>query len=157
MKLTSFFADGRERFGALRERSVVDFTGHSAGSCLAGAGLSSLLELIEAGVEGIAFAETLLAGYDRNPASFRSYPIDDITWRTPVLRPSKLCCVAFNNTANSGRILRGPKHPALFTKPASALIGHLAAIECREEYGRVHPEPELAVVIGRRAKRISAR
>jgi len=50
-----------------------------------------------------------------------------------------------------------PDHPALFTKPASALIGHMAAIECRPEYGRVHPEPELAVVIGRRAKRISAR
>jgi 2-keto-4-pentenoate hydratase/2-oxohepta-3-ene-1,7-dioic acid hydratase in catechol pathway len=157
VKLTSFFADGRERFGALRDRSVVDFTAHSAGSRhVAGAGLGSLLALIEAGVDGIAFAETLLARYDRDPASSPSYSIDDITWRTPVLRPSKLCCVAFNNTANSGRILQGPKHPALFTKPASALIGHLAAIECRAEYGRVHPEPELAVVIGRRAKRISA-
>jgi len=157
VKLTSFFADGRERFGALRDRSVVDFTAQSAGSRhVADAGLGSLLELIEAGVDGIAFAETLLAKYDRDPASSPTYSIDDITWRTPVLRPSKLCCIAFNNTANSGRILKGPKHPALFTKPASALIGHLAAIECRTEYGRVHPEPELAVVIGRRAKRISA-
>jgi 2-keto-4-pentenoate hydratase/2-oxohepta-3-ene-1,7-dioic acid hydratase in catechol pathway len=157
VKLASFFADGRERFGVLRGRTLVDFTRHAAGFRRpAGAGFRTLLELIEAGVDGIAFAEAPLANYDRDPASCGSYSIDDITWRPPVLRPSKLCCVAFNNTANTGRILQGPKHPALFTKPASALIGHLAAIECRPEYGRVHPEPELAVVIGRRAKRISA-
>ena len=42
----------------------------------------------------------------------------------PVRRPSKICCVALNNSANSDRILRGPKHPAMFTKPASALVGN---------------------------------
>jgi 2-keto-4-pentenoate hydratase/2-oxohepta-3-ene-1,7-dioic acid hydratase in catechol pathway len=47
-------------------------------------------------------------------------------------------------------------HPALSTKPASALLGHLGAIQCRPEYGRVHREPELAVVIGARAKNITA-
>jgi len=52
--------------------------------------------------------------------------------------------------------MRGPDHPATFVKPASALIGHGAAIECAPHYGRVHPEPELAVVIGRKAKNVSA-
>ena len=157
MKLASFFADGRERFGALCDGHVVDFTGHAPASPNAiGRGIGSALDLIEAGVEGIAFAENVLARYHRDSSSSAIYSTDDITWRAPVLRPSKLCCVAFNNTANSGRIIRGPKHPALFTKPASALIGHLAAIECRPEFGRVHPEPELAVVIGRRAKSVSA-
>jgi 2-keto-4-pentenoate hydratase/2-oxohepta-3-ene-1,7-dioic acid hydratase in catechol pathway len=79
-----------------------------------------------------------------------------VTWRPPVARPSKICCVAFNNSANSDRIMRGPKHPALFLKPASALVGHMGVIECRPEYGRVHPEPELAVVIGRTARNIRA-
>lgn len=158
MKLASFFAEGRERFGALLDGQVVDFTGHGGGSPhTPGPGLRSVLDLIEAGAAGIAFAEKLLARCDRDASSSTIYSTDDITWRPPVLRPSKLCCVAFNNTANSGRIMRGPKHPALFTKPASASIGHLAAIECRPEYGRVHPEPELAVVIGRRAKGVSAR
>jgi 2-keto-4-pentenoate hydratase/2-oxohepta-3-ene-1,7-dioic acid hydratase in catechol pathway len=157
MKVVSFFADGQERFGALLDGHVVDFTPHVGRSAFAARGMGSVLDLIDAGVEGVAFAENRLAQYDEDSSSAKIYSTDDIIWRPPVLRPSKLCCVAFNNTANSGRILTGPKHPALFTKPASALIGHLAAIECRPEYGRVHPEPELAVVIGRRAKDISAK
>ena len=32
MKLASFFADGRERFGALFDGHIVDFTSHAAGS-----------------------------------------------------------------------------------------------------------------------------
>jgi 2-keto-4-pentenoate hydratase/2-oxohepta-3-ene-1,7-dioic acid hydratase in catechol pathway len=157
MRLVSFFANGRERFGALLHDSIVDFTSH--GGCSSHAACpnpNSVLDLIEAGADGTAFAENLLAQYDQDPCSFTIYSSDDITWRAPVLRPSKLCCVAFNNTANSGRIMTGPKHPALFTKPASALIGHLSAIECRPEYGRVHPEPELAVIIGRKAKHVNA-
>jgi 2-keto-4-pentenoate hydratase/2-oxohepta-3-ene-1,7-dioic acid hydratase in catechol pathway len=158
MKLASFFADGQERFGALLDKRVVDFSSHSGGLSHGNRPPpSTVLDLIAAGDDGIAFAETLLARCARERLSSAIYSIDDITWRAPVLRPSKLCCVAFNNTANSSRIMQGPGHPALFTKPASALIGHMAAIECRPEYGRVHPEPELAVVIGRRAKRIRAR
>jgi 2-keto-4-pentenoate hydratase/2-oxohepta-3-ene-1,7-dioic acid hydratase in catechol pathway len=79
-----------------------------------------------------------------------------VTWHPPVRRPSKICCLALNNSANSDRILRGPEHPAMFTKPASALVGHGGAIECKPQYGRTHPEPELAVVIGTTAKSIRA-
>jgi 2-keto-4-pentenoate hydratase/2-oxohepta-3-ene-1,7-dioic acid hydratase in catechol pathway len=43
----------------------------------------------------------------------------------------------------------------MFIKPSSALIGHQHDIVCKPEYGRTHPEPELAVVIGRRAKEVS--
>ncbi len=45
----------------------------------------------------------------------------------------------------------------MFIKPASSLVGHGGAIECKPHYGRVHPEPELAVVIGKTAKNIAAR
>jgi 2-keto-4-pentenoate hydratase/2-oxohepta-3-ene-1,7-dioic acid hydratase in catechol pathway len=157
VKLVSFFADGQERFGALLDGHVVDFTvDEDETTRTAGRGIRSVLDLIEAGSGGIAFAESVLARYHSDHSRAATYSFDDIAWRAPVLRPSKLCCVAFNNTANSGRIMKGPNHPALFTKPASALIGHFGAIECRPEFGRVHPEPELAVVIGRRAKAIRA-
>jgi len=79
-----------------------------------------------------------------------------VSWQAPVTRPSKICCLALNNNANSDRIMRGPTHPAAFIKPASALVGHLGAIELQPAYGRVHPEPELALVIGKRAKKIAA-
>ncbi|HEY0932205.1 MAG TPA: fumarylacetoacetate hydrolase family protein [Trebonia sp.] len=75
-------------------------------------------------------------------------PASVLTWLPPVPRPGKVICVALNNSANADRILAGPSHPATFNKPATALLGHRQPIRLRKEFGRVHPEPELAVVIG---------
>lgn len=75
-------------------------------------------------------------------------PAGELTWLPPVPRPGKVICVALNNSANASRIIAGPGHPATFTKPATSLLGHNQPIRLRKEWGRVHPEPELAVVIG---------
>ena len=71
-----------------------------------------------------------------------------LSWLPPVLRPGKVLCVALNNSANPQRILSGPTTPAMFTKPSSSLVGNGRPIRLRRADGRVHPEPELAVVIG---------
>jgi 2-keto-4-pentenoate hydratase/2-oxohepta-3-ene-1,7-dioic acid hydratase in catechol pathway len=157
MKVASFFTAGRERFGVWTEAGLIDLSrAGAAASSLEPGRPNSVLELIEAGGAGLARVEDLLARARTSPHEVEVFAADAVLWRPPVLKPSKVCCVAFNNSANSDRILQGPRHPALFTKPASALVGHQGAIECRREYGRVHPEPELAVVIGKRAKNISA-
>jgi 2-keto-4-pentenoate hydratase/2-oxohepta-3-ene-1,7-dioic acid hydratase in catechol pathway len=75
-------------------------------------------------------------------------PVAGLSWLPPVPRPGKIICVALNNSANASRIMSGPAHPATFGKPASSLLGHGRPIRLRKEFGRVHPEPELAVVIG---------
>ena len=75
--------------------------------------------------------------------------LEQLRWLPPVRRPGKVLCVALNNSANPDRIKSGPDTPAMFTKPSSALVGHRRAIVVKDSYGRVHPEPELAVVIGR--------
>ncbi len=75
-------------------------------------------------------------------------PVAGLSWLPPVPRPGKIICVALNNSANASRIMSGPAHPATFSKPASSLLGHGRPIRLKKEFGRVHPEPELAVVIG---------
>jgi 2-keto-4-pentenoate hydratase/2-oxohepta-3-ene-1,7-dioic acid hydratase in catechol pathway len=75
-------------------------------------------------------------------------PVDGLTWLPPVPRPGKVICVALNNSANADRIMSGPATPATFNKPATSLLGHCQPIRLKKEFGRVHPEPELAVVIG---------
>jgi 2-keto-4-pentenoate hydratase/2-oxohepta-3-ene-1,7-dioic acid hydratase in catechol pathway len=82
-------------------------------------------------------------------------PVSEVQWLPPVLRPGKILCVALNNSANRARILSGPSTPALFVKPSSSLVGHDRAIRLRKDDGRVHPEPELAVVIGRTCTDVS--
>jgi 2-keto-4-pentenoate hydratase/2-oxohepta-3-ene-1,7-dioic acid hydratase in catechol pathway len=51
--------------------------------------------------------------------------------------------------------MSGPAHPATFNKPATSLLGHNQPIRLKKEWGRVHPEPELAVVIGKGGSDIS--
>lgn len=75
-------------------------------------------------------------------------PLAGLSWAPPVLRPGKILCVALNNSANPERIISGPATPAMFVKPSSSLVGHEQPIRLREDDGRVHPEPELAVIIG---------
>lgn len=72
----------------------------------------------------------------------------DLHWLPPIPRPGKIICVALNNSANTDRIMSGPDTPATFIKPASSLVGSGQPIRLRSSYGRVHPEPELALVIG---------
>ncbi|TVZ04503.1 FAA hydrolase family protein [Trebonia kvetii] len=75
-------------------------------------------------------------------------PVASLSWLPPLPRPGKIICVALNNSANASRIMSGPGHPATFSKPASSLLGHGRPVRLKKEFGRVHPEPELAVVIG---------
>lgn len=83
--------------------------------------------------------------------------IQDVTrWLPPLKRPGKILGVAMNNKASDARKISAPSHPAFFLKPSSCMIGHQQPIEVRDYYGSVHPEPELALVIGKRVKDISA-
>jgi 2-keto-4-pentenoate hydratase/2-oxohepta-3-ene-1,7-dioic acid hydratase in catechol pathway len=113
-----------------------------------------MLELIEGGEPALEWARRASDAADRSACE--QFALSEVLWLTPIRRPSKICCIALNNSANKDRIIRGPQSPAMFIKPSSALIGHMGAIECRPVYGRTHPEPELALVIGKTAKNIKA-
>lgn len=97
-----------------------------------------------------------LAGFDAQTAAAMSLAAEDVIWRPPVPRPGKICGVAMNNAASNARKIRAPDHPAFFLKPASCLVGHREPIRIRPYYGSVHPEPELAAVIGTKTRDVPA-
>lgn len=72
------------------------------------------------------------------------------------LRPSKIVCVG-KNYAKHAAEMGGevPKEPLIFLKAPSALIADGHPIEMPDWAGRVDYEGEIAVVIGRRATKIS--
>jgi 2-keto-4-pentenoate hydratase/2-oxohepta-3-ene-1,7-dioic acid hydratase in catechol pathway len=80
--------------------------------------------------------------------------VDDIEWHPPVRRPGKILGVALNNSASNARKISAPDHPLFFLKPASCLLGHRQPLRVRPYYGSLHPEPELAVVIGRHMRAV---
>lgn len=147
MKFASFRIQNRETYGvALDEETVLDLRAYSSDAP------GNLLELIEQGEDGLAFAKHAL----QNAAPDHRVSTSGIEWLPPVAKPGKICGIAMNNSASNERKISAPEHPAFFLKPASCLVAHMETVEIRSYYGSVHPEPELALVIGLRARDVSA-
>ncbi|MDD3246954.1 MAG: fumarylacetoacetate hydrolase family protein [Methanosarcina sp.] len=71
--------------------------------------------------------------------------------------PSKIVCVGLNYKDHAEELyMEVPETPVLFLKPPSAVIGHGDKIIYPASSLRVDYEAELAVVIGKRCKNISA-
>ena len=154
MFLASFAFEGRERIGLRRgENDLVDLATvvAAAGSGWAGppppADMLSLIGQWPA-LEGPLNA--LSARLDTLPVA--AIPQDAVSWRPPVRKPGKVVGVALNNSASDDRKISAPKHPMFFLKASTSLIGHGEDIEVRPYYGGLHPEPELAVVIGKTSR-----
>ncbi|WEK46339.1 MAG: fumarylacetoacetate hydrolase family protein [Candidatus Andeanibacterium colombiense] len=139
MKLASFRADGADRLGIEHDGALVDLASFT--ECPA-----DMIALIEAGdIARIAGDLT-----EADPAKLVRFDPDAVEWHPPVRRPCKLVCVALNNRSLDAIKVKAPTdHPAFFLKPFTALTGHNTAIRLKESFGFTHPEPELAVVIGR--------
>ena len=159
MKLASFSHAGEEGIGAVTAQGgLIDLAkAISAQSGEKADGWArDMMALIEAGPGALDKARAAIAWAEDRPDRVEVLPVDAVTFRPPVRRPSKICCLALNNSANADRIVSGPKHPAIFLKAANSLTGHNGTIEIKKHFGRVHPEPELAVIIGKEAKNIDA-
>jgi len=109
-------------------------------------GITGMNELIALGPAGLARIADYCNMQRGNNALL--IPAADVVWLPPVTSPGKICGVAMNNSASNARKLSAPDHPAFFLKPTSCLVAHQQAIVIRSYYGSVHPEPELAVIIG---------
>jgi 2-keto-4-pentenoate hydratase/2-oxohepta-3-ene-1,7-dioic acid hydratase in catechol pathway len=72
------------------------------------------------------------------------------------VRPSKMVCVGQNYRDHVAEMKKTiPDEPVLFLKPPSTVLDPGATIKLPPGVGRVDHEAELAVVIGRRAHRVS--
>lgn len=89
-------------------------------------------------------------------AGATTHALRDVTLLPPIDVSSILYLVGANyrqHAAEAG--LSVPKTPVMFSKPATALVGHGQAIELPPVSREMDYEGELAVVIGRRARRVS--
>lgn len=73
-------------------------------------------------------------------------------------QPSKIVCVGRNYAAHARELGNEvPKQPLLFFKPPSSLIGQGDAIVLPKASQQVEYEAEIAIVIGKRARKVGAR
>jgi 2-keto-4-pentenoate hydratase/2-oxohepta-3-ene-1,7-dioic acid hydratase in catechol pathway len=84
-------------------------------------------------------------------------PVAEAEFVAPIPDPRKIICIGLNykdHAAESGVPI--PKDPVLFSKYATALVGHGEAIVLPPVSSEVDYEAELVVVIGRRGRNIPA-
>ena len=109
-------------------------------------------QLLEWGPEALQAAQQIA----QQPHAFR-YGKDFTKLLPPVPDPPKIICLGLNykdHAAESGAAL--PKEPVLFSKYATALIGHDDAIVLPPVSKEVDFEAELVIVVGRRGRNLSA-
>jgi 2-keto-4-pentenoate hydratase/2-oxohepta-3-ene-1,7-dioic acid hydratase in catechol pathway len=90
------------------------------------------------------------------PRSQYSIPLAEVRLLAPVT-PSKIVCVGRNYREHAAELgNKMPEEPLLFLKAPSSVIGDGDTIELPSQSERVEHEGELGVVMGHRARHISA-
>jgi len=153
MKLATYVYGGRELYGVVTERGIQDIPAAWPG------GPATLLEAIQAGQPALARIGELA---DEPVAT--AIPLADVRLRAPIPAPPKLLGLAVNYAEHHREIERGDDLPAEprrdttarpFLMPATAIADPGAEIPWCDFSRDIDHEIELAVVIGRTARRIS--
>jgi 2-keto-4-pentenoate hydratase/2-oxohepta-3-ene-1,7-dioic acid hydratase in catechol pathway len=110
---------------------------------------------------GVLWAVSSIAAPEEDPLagvqpSFQAAPLETFQILPPV-RPSKIVCVGRNYRDHAAELGNDvPKEPLLFLKPPSALLAPGGVIQMPALSQRIDFEGELAIVIGRRCRNLSA-
>jgi 2-keto-4-pentenoate hydratase/2-oxohepta-3-ene-1,7-dioic acid hydratase in catechol pathway len=143
MKLITFEHAGRTGYGAIKDGGVVDL-----GARL-GRDAPALIDLIERGLQ--TRAEDIAA------SEVCDFSLDSVRLRLPLPAPGKILCVGINyldRNAEYGDGSEQPKHPSVFVRFPASFVAHGEALIRPPETRQFDYEGEIALVIGRRGRRI---
>lgn len=144
MKLATIHTEFGPRAAVLMENSYVDV--HAADASLP----ASVRGLLELGPQALKTAEQAV----RRTQAAR-YAAATVQLLAPVPDPRKIVCIGLNyrdHALESGATI--PPEPILFSKYATALIGHDAPILLPPVSHEVDYEAELVLVVGKRGRNI---
>lgn len=144
MKLLSFELDGSERFGAVMGDGVVDLTGRL------GTGIDTVRRALEA--DAVERARDLAA------SSRPGIALADVKFLPPIPYPEKIICVGVNYGNRNAEYKDGteaPKYPSVFPRFPGSFVGHGQALLRPHESKQLDYEGEIAIVIGKRGRRIA--
>jgi 2-keto-4-pentenoate hydratase/2-oxohepta-3-ene-1,7-dioic acid hydratase in catechol pathway len=141
MRLLSFRADGKERFGAVIDTGVVDLSTRLK--------RQSLRQLI---------AELPLAEIGaRIAGASADFSFGEIDYLVPVPDADKIICVGVNYADRNAEYKDGselPKFPSLFLRSRGSFVGHGQALLLPPESPQFDYEGEIVLAIGKGGRRI---
>jgi 2-keto-4-pentenoate hydratase/2-oxohepta-3-ene-1,7-dioic acid hydratase in catechol pathway len=144
MKIATFEVNGRVSYGIVKDQGVVD-----AGSRL-GQRFPDLLAVIASGQ--IDQLEKLAAN---TPVDFS---LAGIRLLKPLPNPGKILCVGINYPDRAAEYKDNserPKYPSIFVRFPASLVAHEEPILRPPESKQLDYEGEVALMVGRRARRIA--
>jgi 2-keto-4-pentenoate hydratase/2-oxohepta-3-ene-1,7-dioic acid hydratase in catechol pathway len=147
MRIVSFGSARQEKPGVVYNDRVIDLT--AADSSIP-ATVRKILE--EGALDNVR--RVLDRAVSLPPACFK--PLDAVRLGPPVTDPSKIICLGLNysdHAAEQGRHV--PDWPLIFAKGPNVLVGDKDPIPFPNGVTQLDHEVELAVVVGRRATRVS--
>lgn len=139
MKLLSFSAAGKQRFGAVTNAGIVDLTEKFA----------SLRAALEADALGRVREHAASAAPE--------FALSEIRFLPPVPLPEKIICVGVNyanRDAEYGEGFEAPKYPSVFPRFSRSFVGHREPLLRPPESAQLDYEGEIAIVIGKAGRRI---
>jgi 2-keto-4-pentenoate hydratase/2-oxohepta-3-ene-1,7-dioic acid hydratase in catechol pathway len=143
MKLITFEHAGRTGYGAVKDGGVVDLgarLGHEA---------PCLLDLIR---DGLAARAGDIAGREMPDLA-----LDSVRLERPLPAPGKILCVGVNYLDRNAEYRDGseqPKYPSVFVRFPGSFVAHGEPLVRPPETSQFDYEGEIALVIGRRGRRI---
>lgn len=143
MKLLSWTHRGRSHWGCAVGDGVIDL-GRRLPAC---DGVAALL----AGGEA-ALAQARAAAEGAAP----DHALAALQLDTPIARPRRVFCIGVNYAHRNAEYKDGsalPKYPSIFMRVAESFVGHGQALVQPLESTQLDYEGEIAIVIGRRARR----
>ncbi|MBK1870686.1 fumarylacetoacetate hydrolase family protein [Aestuariivirga sp. YIM B02566] len=143
MRLLSFRADGKDRFGAVIDTGVVDLSARLK--------QQSLRQLIAEMPRADIQAEIARVSAD--------FSLSDIDYLVPVPDADKIICVGVNYADRNAEYKDGselPKFPSLFLRSRGSFVGHGQALLLPPESPQFDYEGEIVLVIGKGGRRIPA-
>ncbi|MCZ8291927.1 MAG: fumarylacetoacetate hydrolase family protein [Hylemonella sp.] len=149
MRLFSFEAQGQSRIGVLKSAGAQEFIDLA----VADPNLPKDMGALIAQAGGLEAARQTAA---KAPAAALK-PLAGVRFLPVVPRPGKIVCLGLNyaDHAKEGGNAR-PEYPSFFLRGATSMTGHLAPIIRPKASTKLDYEAELAVVIGQRARHLTA-
>jgi 2-keto-4-pentenoate hydratase/2-oxohepta-3-ene-1,7-dioic acid hydratase in catechol pathway len=143
MQLISFKCDDRKGFGFLEPDVALDLS-----ACTGLAGCTGWADaLSEHSVEQL---------YALARSQGRRRPIGELALLPPITDADKILCLGLNFRVHARELgVPIPDKPALFTRVASSFVGHRESVLAPRVSQQFDYEGELAIVIGKRGRRIS--
>jgi len=161
MKLATYIQDQQQQVGAVVDGRVFDIAAALQASGTGDpAGAASVLTLLAAGPRGLEEASAAVRWAETQGSEF-SYPLDQIKLCAPIPCPGKLLCLAGNYASHileGGGSFAGKEKmiPRFFSKPCTSVVGTGDAIRVPASTGFADWELELAVVIGKTGRNLTA-